>query len=111
MENSTGARLVRCLARLRHERGWTQEAFAERAGLSYKYYQAIENGRRLDLKISTLARLAKAHQLSAGKLLELASFPTAAHRLAEATTPYHAQPPKAKKAGKKQKKRKKRKKK
>lgn len=106
MENTTGMRLVRCLARLRHERGWTQEAFAERAGLSYKYYQAIENGRRLDLRISTLGRLAKAHQMSAGKLLELASFPTAAHRLAEATAPYHARPRKAPKAGKKKKKRK-----
>jgi transcriptional regulator with XRE-family HTH domain len=97
MENSTGARLVRCLSRLRHERGWTQEAFAEKAGLSYKYYQTIENGRRLDLRLSTLARLAKAHGMSIGKLMDLAVSPSPSQRLAEESTPYRVQPGKSSK--------------
>lgn len=34
---------------------------AEQAGFSYKYYQAIEAGRKRELRLSTLDRLAKAH--------------------------------------------------
>jgi len=49
------------LAQLRQQTGLTQEDFAERAGITYKYYQAIEAGRRSDLRFSTLARLARAH--------------------------------------------------
>lgn len=49
------------LASLRALLGLTQEDFAEKAGISYKYYQAIESGRRADLRCSTLARLARAH--------------------------------------------------
>jgi transcriptional regulator with XRE-family HTH domain len=49
------------LASLRSLLGLTQEDFAEKAGISYKYYQAIESGRRTDLRCSTLARLARAH--------------------------------------------------
>jgi transcriptional regulator with XRE-family HTH domain len=36
----------------------TQERFAERAGLSYKYYQAVEGGRKADLRLSTIIKLA-----------------------------------------------------
>ena len=51
----------------------TQEQFAEKAGFSYKYYQAIEAGRKPDLRLSTLERLAKAcglelHELFAPQL-------------------------------------------
>jgi transcriptional regulator with XRE-family HTH domain len=51
------------LKQLRTIRGLTQEAFAELAGISYKYYQAIETGRKPDLRLSTLERLAKGHGL------------------------------------------------
>ncbi|HVS53002.1 MAG TPA: helix-turn-helix transcriptional regulator [Opitutaceae bacterium] len=54
---------------LREQRGLTQEAFAEEAEISYKYYQAIEAGRKIDLRISTLERLAKAHGLEVWELL------------------------------------------
>jgi transcriptional regulator with XRE-family HTH domain len=55
--------LKRLLARLKQVRAInhiTQEHFAEKAGFSYKYYQAIETGRKPDLRLSTLERLAKA---------------------------------------------------
>jgi transcriptional regulator with XRE-family HTH domain len=58
--NEIGRRLVERVRQLREARGLTQEAFAERAGLKYKHYQAIEAGRKLDFKMSTLAKLAKA---------------------------------------------------
>jgi transcriptional regulator with XRE-family HTH domain len=47
----------------------TQEAFAESASISYKYYQAVEAGRKPDLRLSTLERLAKAHGLEVWELL------------------------------------------
>jgi len=43
--------------------------FAESAGMSYKYYQAIEAGRKPDLRLSTLERLAKDHGLEVCELL------------------------------------------
>jgi transcriptional regulator with XRE-family HTH domain len=57
------------LKALRVERGLTQEEFAEKAGLSYKYYQAVEAGRKKELRLSTLVRLAKAHNLEPWQLL------------------------------------------
>lgn len=61
--------LVKRLRRLREAANLTQEQFAEQAGLSYKYYQHIEAGRRRDLRLSTLERLADAHQISVAQLL------------------------------------------
>ena len=54
---------------LREQRGLTQEAFAEDAAISYKYYQAIEAGRKMDLRLSTLERLARAHGVEVWELL------------------------------------------
>lgn len=62
-------RLVDRIRALRLQRGLTQEQFAEEAQISYKYYQAIEAGRKIDLRISTLERLAKAHDLDVWELL------------------------------------------
>ena len=45
---------------LREALGLSQEAFAEKAGLGYKYYQHVESGRRRDIRLSTLEKLAKA---------------------------------------------------
>jgi transcriptional regulator with XRE-family HTH domain len=61
--------LVERIRRLRAERGLTQEEFAEKAQISYKYYQAIEAGRKADLRLSTLVRLADAHSLEVWELL------------------------------------------
>ena len=47
----------------------TQEQFAEVSGIGYKYYQAVEAGRKPDLRLSTLERLAKAHRLEVWELL------------------------------------------
>jgi DNA-binding XRE family transcriptional regulator len=41
--------LLKRLKQLRKNAGLTQEQFAERAGISYKYYQQIESGRKADL--------------------------------------------------------------
>lgn len=62
-------RLTQRIRQLREQRGLTQEAFAEQAQISYKYYQAIEAGRRADLRLSTLERLAKAHHIEIWELL------------------------------------------
>ena len=66
------------LARVRELRGalgLSQEAFAERAGLKYKHYQAMEAGRKIDIRFSTLEKLAKACGLEPWELLNLDSEP------------------------------------
>lgn len=69
MEGEALHRLLWRLKALRGERGWTQEKFAEVAGMSYKYYQAVEAGRKRDLRLSTLERLAKGHGMESWQLL------------------------------------------
>jgi transcriptional regulator with XRE-family HTH domain len=49
--------------------GLSQEAFAEMAHFSYKYYQAIESGRQRDIQLSTIERLAAAYGLQPHELL------------------------------------------
>jgi transcriptional regulator with XRE-family HTH domain len=63
--------LLKRLKRLRKRAGLTQEQFAEQAGMSYKYYQQIEAGRKSDLRLSTLERLASAHRMKLSRLLEV----------------------------------------
>jgi transcriptional regulator with XRE-family HTH domain len=66
------ATLPRLLARLRELRerhGLTQESFSEASGISYKYYQAIEAGRKPDLRLSTLERIANAYGIEVYELL------------------------------------------
>ena len=69
MKSPTLNRLLKRLKELRERHGHTQEAFAEKAGFSYKYYQAIEAGRKKELRLSTLERLAKAYGLEVHQLL------------------------------------------
>lgn len=69
METETVQRLLGRLKALRIESGLTQEEFAEKSGISYKYYQAVEAGRKKDLRLSTLDRLAAAHGLESWQLL------------------------------------------
>ena len=47
----------------------TQEAFAERSEIPYKYYQQIEAERRRNLRLSTLEKLAAAYGLQVYQLL------------------------------------------
>jgi transcriptional regulator with XRE-family HTH domain len=69
MQSETARRLFGRLRQLREALGLTQEAFAERAGLQYKHYQAIEAGRKMDFRISTLYKLADGLGIEAWELL------------------------------------------
>ncbi len=74
-------RLLARVKALREVLGLSQEAFAEKAGLKYKHYQAIEAGRKIDIRVSTLEKLAKACGLDPSELLDFTTDPVA---LAEA---------------------------
>lgn len=68
-------RLLARVKALREALGLSQEVFAERAGLKYKHYQAIEAGRKIDIRLSTLEKLAKACRLELGELLDFKTDP------------------------------------
>ena len=70
MERPTVPELTARLKALRLQKGLTQEAFAEASGISYKYYQAVELGLKKDLRLSTIIRLARAHDMEAWELLK-----------------------------------------
>jgi transcriptional regulator with XRE-family HTH domain len=57
------------LKELRKVHRLTQEACSERSGISYKYYQAIENGRKRDPRLSTLQKLAKPFGIQAWQII------------------------------------------
>ena len=77
MANDTAKRLLARVKALREALGLSQEAFAERAGLGYKYYQHVEAGRRRDIRLSTLEKLAKACGLQLQELLDFETMPSA----------------------------------
>ena len=77
MANDTAKRLLARVKQLREGRGLTQEAFAEKAGLGYKYYQSVEAGRKRDIRLSTLERLAAACGLELWELLNFDAGPLA----------------------------------
>ena len=54
---------------LREARGLSQEEFAEQAGMSYKYYQQLETGRKPNFKFATFQKLARACGLEPWELL------------------------------------------
>lgn len=56
------------LRALREERGWSQEEFADRAGLHRTYVSAVERGVR-NPTLSVLERLAKAFGIKLSELL------------------------------------------
>ena len=69
VESKAITSLIQRLRDLREAHGLTQEAFAEMAGISYKYYQAVEAGRKRELRLSTLERLARAYGIDVWELL------------------------------------------
>ena len=77
MANDTAKRLLARVKALREALGLSPEAFAERAGLTYKYYQHVEAGRKRDIRLSTLVKLAKAFGLELRDLLDFDSAPLA----------------------------------
>ena len=89
MKSKTLASLLRRLRELREANDLTQEAFAELAGMGYKYYQAVEAGRKKELRVSTLEKLAAAYGI---ELWELLAPPMPKVRLTAA--PKRKRPPK-----------------
>lgn len=81
MANDIAKRLLTRIRELREARGLTQESFAERAGLTYKHYQQVEAGRKSDVRLSTLIKMAEGLGLN---LSELVDFDTPPLALAEA---------------------------
>jgi len=73
--NDTATRLLARIKTLRETLGLSQEAFAEKAGLGYKYYQHVEAGRKRDIRLSTLEKLAKACGLELGELFDFSTDP------------------------------------
>lgn len=68
-KSTTGKLLIARLRELRKRHSLTQEQFSELSGVAYKYYQLIENGKRIDLRLSTLEKLASAYGLGVHELL------------------------------------------
>ena len=69
MHNRLSNLVLERVRQMRKDQGLTQEAFAEQARMSYKYFQSIESGRKRDIRLSTLERLAKAFDLEAADLI------------------------------------------
>lgn len=87
LKRPTLTRLLTRLKQLRQAHGLTQESFAERAGISYKYYQQVEAGRKPDLRLSTLERLARAYGIEVHELLAPAPLKTTAKSRSRKSTP------------------------
>ncbi len=95
---------LRCL---RSRCGYTQEQFAEQAGLSYKFYQQIESGRKKQIWLETVKRLAAGFGLEAWQLLApeepepgaAVAEPAAQYRTGTGATKKAKKPKKARKAG------------
>jgi transcriptional regulator with XRE-family HTH domain len=56
------------LRTLRKLAGLTQEAFAEKAKFSYKYYQGIERGQWTNLRLRTLEKLSFGYGITLSEL-------------------------------------------
>lgn len=62
-------RLALNLRRLRHQGGWSQEEFADLAGIHRTYVSDLERGAR-NPTITIIERLAKALSVKAGELVD-----------------------------------------
>lgn len=62
-------RLGRNVRRLREEKGWSQEDYADRAGIHRTYVSDIERGRR-NPTITVVEKLARPLGVRAGALLD-----------------------------------------
>ena len=62
-------RLGRNVRRLREEKGWSQEDFADRAGIHRTYVSDIERGRR-NPTVTIVEKLAVPLEVTASKLLD-----------------------------------------
>jgi len=62
-------RLAANLRRLRHEKGWSQEDYADRAGIHRTYVSDIERGAR-NPTVTVVEKLAKPLGIKPGTLLD-----------------------------------------
>ena len=62
------ARLGRNVRKLREAKGWSQEDYADRAGIHRTYVSDIERGRR-NPTITVVEKLAKPFEVQPGQLL------------------------------------------
>jgi transcriptional regulator with XRE-family HTH domain len=62
-------RLGRNVRRLREEKGWSQEDYADRAGIHRTYVSDIERGRR-NPTVTVVEKLAAPFAVTAGSLLD-----------------------------------------
>ncbi len=62
------ARLARNLRLLRETKGWSQEEFADRAGIHRTYVSDLERGKR-NPTISVVERLAKPFGITASEII------------------------------------------
>jgi transcriptional regulator with XRE-family HTH domain len=63
------ARLGSNVRRLREAQGWSQEEYADRAGIHRTYVSDIERGRR-NPTVTVVEKLAKPLRVKAGQLLD-----------------------------------------
>lgn len=66
---TTHKRFIVRLKKFRHDRGMTQEALAEKAGISRVFVARLETGKQ-DPTLTTLKNLAKALKVKVGELVE-----------------------------------------
>jgi transcriptional regulator with XRE-family HTH domain len=62
-------RLGRNVRRLREQKGWSQEDYADRAGIHRTYVSDIERGRR-NPTVTVVEKLAAPFEVGAGSLLD-----------------------------------------
>jgi transcriptional regulator with XRE-family HTH domain len=81
----SATRLVTNLKALRRKHDLTQEEFAAIAGFNYKYYQEIESGRKQQVLLETVDRLAEAYGVEPSELIR--DTPPPETRLVRPTVP------------------------
>jgi transcriptional regulator with XRE-family HTH domain len=62
-------RMAKRIARLRSERGWSQQALADRAGVHRVYVARLELGQQ-DPRVSVLLRISRALRVKLSDLVE-----------------------------------------
>lgn len=58
------------LRKLREEHGYTQQRVSDLADVEYKHIQRLESRRPCDVKLSTMAKIAKAFEITLSELLD-----------------------------------------
>jgi len=73
------------LRQLRKDAALTQEEFAEHSGISYKFYQHVESGRKKLIRIDTIERICVAYNLSLSEFFQT-KLPKISIRVSKALT-------------------------